>query len=38
MIEEGCNCTLWCDACREPPKKSHSVPSDSDESDREMQI
>ena len=35
MIEEGNNCTLWCDAYRESSKKSHIVPSDSDESDNE---
>ena len=32
MIEEGSNCTLWCDAYQKTSKKSHS---DSDESDNE---
>ena len=35
MIEKGSNSTLWCDAYQETSKKSHSVPSDSDESDNE---
>ena len=35
MIDEGCNCTLWCDAYRNHQKKSHRIPIDSDESDNE---